>query len=342
MASPDLRSSFSFGSGDTRLLVSSPEGEITASVSSHAMSLASPVWRKFISPPWRPSQIDKKKKASRSEDNEGVKLSSEPEPDEPLDFREDDAEALLLLLRIAHLDFVSVKKRLSVEELYNLAILCDKYDCVHLIKPWVDEWYRDAELLRVVGESSKRLFIAWSFGRIENFKIAASVLLMQGGTDENGQLLDLKGQAVPEVMPPGIIEEIMFRRRTAIENLLEIPRRRIKTYKDNKTTICRYNRPGCDAIIYGSLLRGLDIHDLHPDMKPEDVRLSITALAEIMSKLKMYPYYSANGGVHDDCSLSEFASATASILSNIGSPVLESHVRHMKEQSKKLLGELEP
>jgi len=149
--------------------------------------------------------MDKTRKASRSEEDEGVKLSSEPDPEEPLDFREDDPDALLLLLRIAHLDFVSVKKRLSVEELYNLAILCDKYDCVHLIKPWVDEWYRDAELLRIVGESSKRLFIAWSFGRIESFEIAASALLTQGGMDENGQLVDLKGQAVPEVMPPGII-----------------------------------------------------------------------------------------------------------------------------------------
>jgi hypothetical protein len=204
MSSSDLKSSFSFGSGDTRLLVSSPEGEITAAVSSHAMSLASPVWKKFISPPWRPFQIIKTNKTSRSEEDGGARLSSGTQLDEPLDFREDDADALLLILRIAHLDFISVKKRLSVEELYNLAILCDKYDCVHLIKPWVDEWLRDAEL-QILGESAKRLFIAWSFGRTERFKNAASVLLMQSGMDETGQLLDLKGQAIPEVMPPGMI-----------------------------------------------------------------------------------------------------------------------------------------
>jgi hypothetical protein len=168
------------------------------------MSLASPVWKKFISPPWRPFQIIKTNKTSRSEEDGGARLSSGTQLDEPLDFREDDADALLLILRIAHLDFISVKKRLSVEELYNLAILCDKYDCVHLIKPWVDEWFRDAEL-QIVGESAKRLFIAWSFGRTERFRIAASVLLMQSGMDETGQLLDLKGQAIPEVMPPGII-----------------------------------------------------------------------------------------------------------------------------------------
>jgi hypothetical protein len=91
MASSDLKSSFSFGSGDTRLLILSPEGEFTGSASSHAMSLASPVWKKFISPPWRPSQMGKTKKTSSSEEDGGAKLSSTTEPDEPLDFREYDA-----------------------------------------------------------------------------------------------------------------------------------------------------------------------------------------------------------------------------------------------------------
>jgi hypothetical protein len=203
MASSDVKSSFSFGSGDTRLLVSSPEGDITASVSSHAMSLASPVWKKFISPPWRPSQAVKTAKSTISAEK-GAGIGSGLEPDEPLDFREDDADALLVLLRIAHLDFVSVKKKMTISELYNVAILCDKYDCVHLIKPWVDEWVRDAGHQEGT-EASKRLFIAWSFGRNETFRIQASVLLRQGGTDDDGQLLDLKGQAIPEVMPPGVI-----------------------------------------------------------------------------------------------------------------------------------------
>jgi hypothetical protein len=146
-------------------------------------------------------------KENSSPEDKGAKINGEPALDDPLDFREDDADALLLLLRIAHLDFVSVKKRMSVGELYSLAILCDKYDCVHLIKPWVAEWslwFQDMGN-QAGGELSKRLFIAWSFGRTENFRSAASVLVLQSATDENGQLLDLKGQAVPEVMPPGII-----------------------------------------------------------------------------------------------------------------------------------------
>lgn len=158
--------------------------------------------------------MNKSNETSSPDDKEGVKISFLPASDELLDFREDDAEALLLLLRIAHLDFISVKKQLSVAELYNIAILCDKYDCVHLIKPWVDEWSlwaaRGARH-QVGGELvSKRLFIAWSFGRIVDFRTSASVLLMHSGTDKNGQLLDLDGEPIPEVMPPGIIGQYIF------------------------------------------------------------------------------------------------------------------------------------
>lgn len=158
--------------------------------------------------------MNKSNETSSPDDNEGVKISFLPASDELHDFREDDADALLLLLRIAHLDFISVKKQLSVAELYNLAILCDKYDCVHLVKPWVDEWslwVAHGARHQVGGELlSKRLFIAWSFGRIEDFRASASVLLMQSGTDKNGQLLDLEGEVIPEVMPPGVIGQYII------------------------------------------------------------------------------------------------------------------------------------
>jgi hypothetical protein len=133
-------------------------------------------------------------------------------------------------------------------------------------------------------------------------------------------------------------EEILSLRRAAIETLFDIPKRRIKLYTDNKAILCRYSRPGCDAIIFGSLLRGLGLHDLHPDMKPEDIHLSITEFAEIVKKMEIHPYYSAKGGVHDDCSSSDFASAALSVLTSVGIPVLESHLRHMGEQARKLIG----
>ena len=76
-------------------------------------------------------------------------------------------------------------------------------------------------------------------------------------------------------------------------------------------------------------------------MKPEDIHVSVTDLVDIVAKLEIHPYYSAKGGVHDDCSTSDFAPAAYSVLScltNIGSPVMDSHIRHMEEQQRKLGG----
>jgi hypothetical protein len=43
-------------------------------------------------------------------------------------FPKDDPEAILTVLRIAHLQFNSIPKIQTRSSLYQLAIICDKYD----------------------------------------------------------------------------------------------------------------------------------------------------------------------------------------------------------------------
>jgi hypothetical protein len=57
------------------------------------------------------------------------------EPAEQLDFAEDPAEALLILLNITHFRFNGVPSAFGLRTLSELATLCDQYDCVHLVKP---------------------------------------------------------------------------------------------------------------------------------------------------------------------------------------------------------------
>jgi hypothetical protein len=76
------------------------------------VSQASPVWRATL---------------TRSVWQESA-TSRIPLPD-------DDPEAMLVLLQIAHLHFHLVPEQVDRRTLYNLAILCDKYDCVELTRP---------------------------------------------------------------------------------------------------------------------------------------------------------------------------------------------------------------
>lgn len=102
-------------SGDLLLIVNQAEKQKTFRVSSYAMCLASPVWRARF---------------SRSGD---VK-EEHPENGE-VRFPEDDPDAMFIVVSAVHYQFQFVPKTLNGNELFNLAIVCDKYDTSKLMLP---------------------------------------------------------------------------------------------------------------------------------------------------------------------------------------------------------------
>lgn len=109
-------------------------------VSSHAFKQASRVWRAMISGgTWKESSMAV------------IKLP------------EDNPDAMLLILRIAHLHFDHVPTTMEQDELYHVAVLCDKYDCIGLLRPWAHSWTKDRWLSFGLYEPGV-LIIAWAFG----------------------------------------------------------------------------------------------------------------------------------------------------------------------------------
>lgn len=169
--------------GDLKLLVQHCEDWVTFQVSSKAMSLASPVWRTMLDPngPFRESQSD---------NNE-------------ITFPDDDAKALLNLLLVAHLRFQDVPKELTFEQLLNVCILCDKYDCITLVRPWIWRWQERQIHLPWEILSEEWLFIAWTTGDEAKFRRTAQSLILHANTDESGAFNDARLSEL--VMPPGFI-----------------------------------------------------------------------------------------------------------------------------------------
>ena len=169
--------------GDLKLLVQHCENWLTFQVSSKAMSLASPVWRTMLDPngPFRESQSD---------NNE-------------ITFTDDDTKALLILLLAAHLRFQDIPNELTFEQLLNVCILCDKYDCITLVRPWIWSWqecqiHPPGEILY-----EEWLFIAWTTGDEATFRRTAQSLILHANTDESGTFNDARLSEL--VMPPGFI-----------------------------------------------------------------------------------------------------------------------------------------
>lgn len=154
---------FTFAPADTRLLITYKGAPAYAHVSSQVLAVASPIWKNFLFPPWSVDPIS-------SEDGiekvvEGVKQLRLAEVKQ-LDFTDDSAEALLVLLCVAHLKFEDIlKDQPSRQLLIDLAITCDKYLCPGLIRPWVGVWI-EREFLKEI--YSRSCFNEWHAHTIES------------------------------------------------------------------------------------------------------------------------------------------------------------------------------
>jgi hypothetical protein len=57
-----------------------------------------------------------------------------------IDWRQDNREALFILLNTAHLNFTAVPKGVSYYLLFQLAVLIGEYQFIKLVSPWIRYW----------------------------------------------------------------------------------------------------------------------------------------------------------------------------------------------------------
>ena len=174
--------------GDLNLLAQHGLDWVTFQVSSKAMSLASPVWRAMLDPngPFRESQ---------SETTE-------------IAFPDDDASGLLILLLVAHLCFQDLPQKLSFSQLLDVCTLCDKYDCIALVHPWISGWVAPRIDLACQDYYEEWLFIAWTIGDEAAFERTGRSLILRAKTLESGELDNERLDSME--MPPGFIGQSHF------------------------------------------------------------------------------------------------------------------------------------
>ncbi|TGO70496.1 hypothetical protein BELL_0716g00010 [Botrytis elliptica] len=207
---------FVFDNGDVRAKAKHGGRIITFKLSSHALCFASPVWKKFVFPPFPLLSS-----LGNEEEPNLKKACAVPEeqfPDIELDFTEDNPEALLILLQIAHLKFSKIPSQLPYEVLYNVAVICDLYDCRSLVKPWIQGWLKDEANEAYLPHKEGWLWIAYYFGRKEKFYHMMKIVALQLTIGDDGRCvmgdppfytepypLDLEGSPLPLAITDTII-----------------------------------------------------------------------------------------------------------------------------------------
>lgn len=96
--------------------------------------------------------------------------------------RGDNPNALAVLLYAIHLRGEKVPRVVSFDQLWELAILCDKYDCVSAMEPWIALWTRDPPQHKDnLSECIvKWLFMSWLFGLDELFGKVTREIILEG------------------------------------------------------------------------------------------------------------------------------------------------------------------
>jgi hypothetical protein len=171
--------------GDRSLIIGDGKNQKRFLVSSNAMRLASPIWKSMFTGPYK----------------EGTAKE--------IPFPEGKPDAFLITLQIAHLRFADLPSLLDFQGLVNLAIVCDEYDMVPTVCPFLAKWITPLEPLANKIGFEEWLFVAWTFGYPKIFEQLSRRLVLCARTNADGQCLNETMKVLDDCsMPPGIIGKL--------------------------------------------------------------------------------------------------------------------------------------
>ncbi|KAK0120443.1 hypothetical protein ONS96_010657 [Cadophora gregata f. sp. sojae] len=322
---------FTFPTGDTKILVTYQGSKIEGLVASQSLCQASPVWKNFIYPPW-----------SIQVPGGGGSVSGGRKV---IDCCEDDWEALLVLMNIIHTEFQKVPETLPNKTLYQVAFLCEQYQCVRIVAPWVDGWVDDQN---GTFNAARWLYIYWAFGYKQEFEDTAVESIDYLRYDDSIGKWSCEKQPIEEPLPPGILESLLQLRASRIDQLLKVTYDQLTRYE--LSDVCKIgtqkqHHAFCDALVLGSFIQELRAAGLYPRKQTSDfdglyfLELKKTIRHIAGSGLDNDTFHKIKGldiDNHSGCTLSMDDFVKTVPFEDDSSVVLDSHRQHMRTQQENL------
>jgi hypothetical protein len=134
-------------------------------------------------------------------------------------------------------------------------------------------------------------------------------------------------------------------RAKTIEQLFRIPHTWLTNFERSTKSFCirAHDREACNAVIYGSVARGIQKASLWPLKTSTKIKLSIEEMANVQKAIKVHTLQEPRGKRvewgHINCKTLNMHAGVAKILEGVGSPVLDSHHVHMIEQRSEVVQE---
>ncbi|KAH8899773.1 hypothetical protein GQ53DRAFT_868912 [Thozetella sp. PMI_491] len=192
---------------DLVIKVHGPNGSAFYQVCSANLAAASPLWRRMI----HGDEHCSSKKGFRV-----IEMLAE----------DDNSFGLDLLFSIAHFKFHGLQERYAVDQIYDIAVVANKYDCIPLLVPWTKEFVHSLRkhvfTETTVRNNDKALFVAWVLGDTYSLRYLVVRCAQEATLDADRGLLDAQGRLWTNYrLPEEIIDTMKNVRARTLRKLTE-------------------------------------------------------------------------------------------------------------------------
>ena len=186
-------------------VVIDPEGDLymkldtgSLKVSRKTLSLSSPVFLAMFGAGSKFKEV-----TDKTLDHEGVQIVT---------FDEDNFEMMAVIANIMHLRSDVVPNTLTFKQLYQIAVLCDKYDLKRCLGPWTSIWatpYLDC-YARLGYEEWLFMSVVFKYDGV--FKEVTRHAIINAELSEQGTLVTSAGFDLSEGVPSTILGECNYKK----------------------------------------------------------------------------------------------------------------------------------
>ncbi|KAL1872426.1 hypothetical protein Daus18300_004397 [Diaporthe australafricana] len=207
----------------------------------------------------------------------------------------DPAYGLDVIFSIAHYKFHDVPQRPTVSNLYDVAVVAEKFQTTHLLVPftkgWIAEVPSQVTVAGAAAEEDRTLVAGWLLGQAQWFSKILSNCAYNAHIGADGQLLDSEGKPWSEQpVSSDVVEVIAATRLAAIENIIKAvstPVQKLLNPQYYPGEDIRYcfapeddaAREDCEQLQLGSAIMGLTKAKLWPPPEPTRINVSPVQLA---------------------------------------------------------------
>ncbi|KAK2614961.1 hypothetical protein N8I77_001746 [Diaporthe amygdali] len=215
----------------------------------------------------------------------------------------DPAYGLDVIFSIAHYKFHDIPQTPSIRNLYDIALVAEKFQTIHLLVPFIKGWIaevpREVTVADAAVDEDKTLVTGWLLGQAQWFSKILSNCAYNAHIGADGQLLNAEGKPWgDQPVSSDVVEILAATRLAAIENIIKAVSTPVQKllnpqyYPDEDIRYCHAPeddaaREDCEQLQLGSAIMGLSKAKLWPPPEPTRINVSPVQLANAYGDVRI-------------------------------------------------------